>query len=146
MVLGVLERLTFFDGGWYAAITAHGYSYAPDGRQHDVAFFPLYPSVVWCFMRLGLSFTAASLFVSGAAFLAALFITFAWVRRRCDVAAARWTIAMLCCCPLSLFCSAAYSDALFLLVDGFGAARLRCRTVSCRYALGWIGLDRSLPG
>jgi len=112
-----IDDLTSFDGGWYSQIVRHGYTYAP-GAQHDVAFFPLYPAIVWALTRIGISFNTASLLVSNAAFLGALLVAFQWVRRHCGARAARWTVATLCCSPMSLFCSAAYSESLFLLLTG----------------------------
>ena len=110
--------LTAFDGAWYAHIVSEGYNYSPDGHQYDVAFFPLYPALVWLAMRTGASFAVASLAISNVAFLGALFVAFAWMRARASASAARWTVATLCCSPLSLFCSAAYSESLFLLLTG----------------------------
>lgn len=111
------DDLTSFDGAWYFQIVTQGYTYAPDGGQHDIAFFPLYPATVGLLWRAGVPFFAASLFVSNAAFLAALVLAFLWVRRRCGSTAARWCVATLCCCPLSLFASAAYSESLYLLLS-----------------------------
>lgn len=73
---------------------------------------------MWVLTRAGIPFDAGSLLVSNLAFLAALLVTSAWVKRRCGTRAARWTVATLCCCPMSLFCSAAYSESLFLLLSG----------------------------
>lgn len=115
--------LVTFDGAWYARIAHGGYEYAPDGRQHDVAFFPLYPLVVALLMRLSaLPYDVAAPLVSNIAFLGALFVVAAWIRERHDPAAARWCVATLCFLPLSLFASVAYTEGLYLLLTA-GALR-----------------------
>ncbi len=136
--LGGLERLSFFDGGWFASIVTGGYEFAPDGEEHNVAFFPLYPMLVRLTMGSGLSFAAAAVAVSNAAFVGALCVTFAWVRERCDAVAARWTVAMLCCCPLSLYAAVAYSEGLFLLLTALALRAFDARRF--RAAALWIGL------
>ena len=32
-----------WDSSWYLSILQHGYQWAPDGQQHNVAFFPAFP-------------------------------------------------------------------------------------------------------
>ena len=130
--------LTSFDGAWYVRIATDGYSYAPDGGQHNVAFFPLYPAAIWILARTGLGAADAALFISNAAFLAMLFVVFAWIARRAGSLAARWTVATLCCCPLSLFGSAAYSEALYMLLSA--AALLAADSLRFRRAAPWVAL------
>src|SRR5579875_1689138 len=86
--------LTNWDGEWYQRIATVGYEYSPDGRQHDVAFFPLYPLTVAALMRVvPLPFGIAAPLVDNLAFLLALGSLFAWLSRRCDRATARWSVA-----------------------------------------------------
>lgn len=123
-----LGHLASFDGAWFGAIATSGYQYEPDHAAHNIAFFPLYPMAVWLVWRAGVPVDLASLLVSNFAFVAALLVAFVWVRRRCNTATARWTIVTLCCCPLSLFASAGYSESLFLFVSStalLGSERMR---------------------
>lgn len=133
-----VDTLVSFDGAWYAGIAAHGYAYAPDGAQHNVAFFPLYPALIWIFVRARMPVDYAALLVSNLAFLLALFVAFAWVARRAGSVAARWTVATLCCCPLSLFGTAAYSEGPFLLFSG--AALLSADSMRLRWSGLWVAL------
>ncbi len=113
-----------FDGQWYEHVATVGYEYAPDGRQHDVAFFPLYPLAVAALMHVvPLPFTLAGPIVNNVAFLVAMAVVYRWVGERCDVATARWTVATLCIVPVSLYASLAYSEGLFMAMS---AAALYC--------------------
>jgi hypothetical protein len=115
--------LTNWDGEWYERVATIGYEYAPDGKQHDVAFFPLYPLTVALLQRLvRIPFGVAASLVNNVAFLLALIVIFDWVRGRRDAATARWTIATLCLLPVSLFTAVAYSEGLYLFLSA-GAVR-----------------------
>lgn len=113
--LSGFTRLTFFDGAWYASVAQHGYSYVPDGKQYSVAFFPLYAMATWFVTQFGVQPAFAGILINNVAFFAMLLVVFRWVSERCDAPTARWTVAMLCFTPLSLFGSTAYSEGLFTL-------------------------------
>ncbi len=104
-----------WDGAWYGEIVRHGYTFTPDGAQHDVAFFPFFPILVSIVVRAHVPFAIAGMLVANAAFLAMLFVVFAWMQERYDTVRARWVCAVLCLLPMSLFCSIAYAEALFML-------------------------------
>jgi hypothetical protein len=117
------SALTNWDGIWYEHVATVGYEYVPDGRQHDVAFFPLYPLSVAALMRVApIPFAAAAAVVNNVAFFFALLVIYDWLRRICDVTVARWCVAALCVFPTTLFTVVAYSEGLFLLCS---AASLR---------------------
>ncbi len=131
--------LTNWDGIWYEQVATVGYEYAPDGRQHDVAFFPLYPLTVAALMRLvPIPFAIAGAIVNNLAFLLALVVIFDWVRKRRSAGTARWAIATLCVLPTSLFTAVAYSEGLYLLLS---AAALRSFD---RRAYLWAGVAAAL--
>ena len=48
------ELFSHWDGGWYTKIATLGYSYANDGQQHSVAFYPLFPLLIRGLMALGM--------------------------------------------------------------------------------------------
>ncbi len=106
-----------WDGGWYRFIATSGFEFAPDGGQHSVAFFPLYPVVTAIVMRSGAPFAVAGTLVANAAFAGMLAVAFLWTRERAGRTVARWTVAVLCFCPLSMFGSVTYSEALFMLLS-----------------------------
>jgi len=110
------EAFVQFDGTYYRRIATVGYEYARDGGHHAVAFYPLYALIVGVLVRLGIPFAVGAVLVSNAAFAALLPLVFSWARERFGVVVARWAVGVLCFVPLSLFCSVAYAEALFLLL------------------------------
>jgi hypothetical protein len=109
-----------WDGAWYGSIAQHGYGYAHLGAQRDIAYFPLYPLLALPLLRMGMSWPLAGVLVSNVAFLAALVIIYALVRARLSAVTARWTVAVTCACPTSLFASVAYHESTFLFFSALG--------------------------
>ena len=89
------ELFSHWDGKWYTQIANLGYSYANDGQQHSIAFYPLFPLLIRGLMTLGLRADAAGVLINSLAFLAALVLVYFWVEERYDAGAAKWTIAVL---------------------------------------------------
>ena len=110
------ELFSHWDGKWYVEIANLGYSYANDGQQHSVAFYPLFPLLIRGLMTLGMRADAAGVLINSLAFLAALVLVYFWVEERYDAGAAKWTIAVLAWCPFSLFCTVIYTEGLFLFL------------------------------
>ncbi len=106
-----------WDGVWYQQIATSGYEFVNDGRLHSVPFFPLYPSITWAVMKLGLPFGFAGTLVNNLAFLGVLIIVYDWVNERHGIKAARWTVAAASWCPLSLYGTVTYTEGLFLLLS-----------------------------
>ena len=106
-----------WDGEWYEKIVTNGYEYLADGKQHNVAFFPLFPIIVKGIMALGLPFNVAGTLVNNFAFLGALLLVFRWVESSYGSSAARWTVAILAWCPFSLYGTVTYTEGLFLLLS-----------------------------
>ena len=117
-----LDVFYAWDSGWYDSIATFGYEYINDGKQHSVAFFPLFPLLIRILMNFGLSFKVAGLLINNLAFLGALIILYLWVEEYADKSTARWTTAALAWCPYSLFGTVIYTEGLFLL---FTTAALR---------------------
>ena len=110
------ELFSHWDGGWYIKIATLGYSYADDGQQHSVAFYPLFPLLIRGLMILGMRSDAAGVLINSFAFLGALVLIYFWVQDRYDTRTAKWTTAVLAWCPFSLFCTVIYTEGLFLFV------------------------------
>ena len=121
LVLGVLlaggntSALANWDGAWYGSIAQHGYEFAHDGGQHNVAFFPLLPLLATPFVRYGFPWPVVAAVIANVAFLGALLVVYRLATRRYDTITARWCIAFSCVLPPSLFCSVAYPQSLALL-------------------------------
>ncbi len=102
------------DGQWYAQIATAGYWQG----DPSAAFFPLYPLLCAVLMQLGqIPFVFAGLLINNLAFLLALTILYHWVAGRWNPIVAKWTIAAIAWFPLSLYCSLADADGLFLLLN-----------------------------
>jgi len=110
------ELFSHWDGKWYTQIATLGYTYADDGQQHSVAFYPLFPLLIRGLMTLGMRADAAGVLINSFAFLGALVIVYFWVEQRYDTGAAKWTTAVLAWCPFSLFCTVIYTEGLFLFL------------------------------
>lgn len=110
------ELFSHWDGKWYTQIANLGYSYANDGQQHSVAFYPLFPLLIRGLMTLGMRADAAGVLINSLAFLGALVLVYFWVEERYDAGAAKWTTAVLTWCPFSLFCTVIYTEGLFLFL------------------------------
>jgi len=117
-----LELFTHWDSAWFKQIITQGYDYAPDGKMHNIAFFPVFPLVVRAVMSLGFSVEIAGLLVNNLALLGAMILLYRWVEERHGDSAARWATAVMAWCPFSLFGTVIYSEGLFLL---FSTAALR---------------------
>ncbi|MEA5503511.1 mannosyltransferase family protein [Halotia wernerae UHCC 0503] len=104
-----------WDSEWYRKIVAYGYEYINDGKQHSIAFFPLFPLLIRAVMTFGLSFEVAGTLLNNLAFLAALIVLYFWVEERNGKSAARWTTAILAWCPYSIYGTVIYTEGLFLL-------------------------------
>lgn len=110
------ESFANWDGDWYRKIVTSGYEYANDGKQHNIAFFPLFPLITRAVMSLGLPYAAAGSIVNSLALLGALIIVYFWVKKRHGIAAARWSTVVLAWCPFSLFSTVTYSEGVFLFL------------------------------
>jgi Gpi18-like mannosyltransferase len=110
--LGVFDA---WDSVHYRAIATEGYEFVDDGKQHNLAFFPLFPASIFIFMKLGFSFEIAGLIINNLAFLGTLYFLYGWLKKQCNITIANWTIAVMAFCPMSLFTGVIYTEGLYLL-------------------------------
>jgi Gpi18-like mannosyltransferase len=107
-----------FDG-WdtvhFRAIALSGYSYI--NGKGNIVFFPMYPLLIRGLMSLGLSFEVAGVLISNFAFVGALCLLYTWVRDNSSEHTARWTIAIACLFPTSIFATTIYTEGLYLLLS-----------------------------
>jgi len=114
----LLASLTSWDGVYYLGIAADGYRAGPvNGPYPNVVFFPLYPVVVRAAaVPLGGDVPLAGVLVANAAGFAALFLTYAFARRRLSSEAALLAATFVALQPGAVAFAMAYSDSLFLLL------------------------------
>jgi Gpi18-like mannosyltransferase len=106
-----------WDSVHYRAIVTSGYEFVDDGKQHNLAFFPLFPLCIWALMRLGLSFEMAGTLVNNLAFGAALYFIYFWVKEQCGIKAAQWATAVVSWCPMAMFTGVIYTEGLYLFLS-----------------------------
>ena len=106
-----------WDSVHYRAIATSGYEFANDGKQHNLAFFPLFPLLIWVFMKLGLPFEVVGMLINNLAFFAALYYIYFWIDENYGTKEARWTTAVVAWCPLSMFGTVIYTEGLYLLLS-----------------------------
>ena len=111
------EVFNGWDSGHYQHIAVNGYEYADDGREHNVAFFPLFPLMVRAMMSLGLSFDIAGTLINNGAFLIALYCVYSFVKQYCSRNQAEWTTAVLAFSPGSMFAGVIYTEGLYLALS-----------------------------
>jgi hypothetical protein len=104
-----------WDGYWYRKIATEGYDYLNDGKQHSIAFFPLYPLLCRLLSLSGLSFEAAGVLLNSFAFLGALFVIYKWIEKDYDPKTAKVVILLMVWCPYSLYGTVVYTEGVFLL-------------------------------
>lgn len=106
-----------WDGSWYLSIVEHGYYAGSFNQQVNVAFFPLFPSLVWLVSKVTLMPPVwAGILVSSASFAAALVVLHHFVRRFFNARTARWTLLLVAFNPFSLYFGMMYTESLFLLL------------------------------
>ncbi|ARV61400.1 hypothetical protein BZZ01_24735 [Nostocales cyanobacterium HT-58-2] len=106
-----------WDSVHYRAIATSGYEFANDGKQHNLAFFPLFPLTIRVLISLGIPFEVAGTLINNLAFFAALYCIYFWVEENYGKKEARWTTFVVAWCPLSMFGSVIYTEGLYLLLS-----------------------------
>jgi Mannosyltransferase (PIG-V) len=129
-----------WDGTWFQLIAESGYGAHPSAP----AFFPLYPLTEWALAPLFGGALYAGLVVSLVASFAASYLLIRLTRHELGDVVARRAVLYVAICPMALFLSAAYSEALFLALTlgAFWAARRGCFLQAGIYG-GLAALTRS---
>jgi hypothetical protein len=115
-----LEALgTRGDGNWYLGIARHGYERRPfdDSTQHNWAFFPLYPLMLWGLATVTGEFVLTGMVLSSFLFLLALILMHKTVTAfGYDNGLADRAVFYLAAFPTSYFFSLPMTESLFLLL------------------------------
>jgi hypothetical protein len=110
-----VEGWSRWDALHYQSIASSGYTFHGD-RFPTIAFFPLYPMLSRALGYVVGDFQIATLIVSNGAFLAALLLLQRLLRMDFGDEIAERTVLLLMIFPTAFFWSAAYSEALALLL------------------------------
>jgi hypothetical protein len=119
-----------YDSGWYFGIASQGYAYVEGGRS-NLAFFPLYPTLMGGFGRLlgghQADFYFAGIVISWVAFALAMVALYRLALLDMPAAQAIRAVKYAAIFPAAYFFGVVYSEALFLLclVGAALAARQR---------------------
>jgi Gpi18-like mannosyltransferase len=106
-----------WDAVHYRNIATSGYEYINDGKQHNLAFFPLFPLSIWALMKLGLPFELAGMLVNNLAFLAAIYLLYLWLKEHSSIRVAQWVTVAIAWCPMSMFTAIIYTEGLYLCLS-----------------------------
>lgn len=110
-----------YDAVWYFNIVQHGYSY-PGNPASNVAFFPLYPILIWLGEHLLRPFFGpesllfASMAISWMAFAAAAVALYRLTLDRFGSQVAMVAVVLLSIFPFGVFFGAPYTESLYLLL------------------------------
>jgi hypothetical protein len=125
-----IESMVHWDGGYFFRIAQSGYSYTP-GKPSLIHFFPFYPMIGWCVMKLtGWSSQVALVIVSHVCFAAALYFLGRYLKRRYGAEQERACAAAILCLsfvPAGLFFHMCYTESLFLLLCIMELYLIECR-------------------
>ena len=112
------DRFARWDSGWYQGIASGGYKYV-EGRQNNLAFFPVYPKLMGALGRvLGgaqQDFYFAGILISWLAFVAAMPLLYRLARFDLPHEQATRVTIYAAVFPSAYFFGVVYSEALFLL-------------------------------
>jgi hypothetical protein len=118
----IVDLFVRWDSGWFLSIIQNGYSYVP-GKPSNVAFFPLYPSLVKIFSFGFADVRIPGIVLSNVALLLAMIYLFRLVKldyQNTKIPLNSVVFALIF--PASFFFSIFYSESLFLFL-----------TVACFY-------------
>ncbi len=113
-ILGIFHA---WDSRHYHAIATAGYEFVDDSKQHNLAFFPLFPFSIWMLMKLGISFELAGILINNLAFLGALYYLYFWMKDNYNTRVAQWVTTVFSLCPLSMFTTVIYTEGLYLFLS-----------------------------
>jgi hypothetical protein len=118
----LVDNYRFFDASWYQRIATEGY------ELKSTAFFPLYPLAMKAVQAVtGLRFLTAGVLFSHACFVLLLYAFLRLALVDLDERRARWAVLFLALFPTSYYFSAAYTEALFVLLSVLALYGMRTR-------------------
>lgn len=110
-VVALFSSWEHWDAVHYVSIAQFGYQ-----NRDDLAFFPLFPMLIWPFGRLTGNYLLPATLISNFALLGSLFLLYQMATEIGGELVGRRTLLYLCLFPTAFFFFAAYNESLFLLL------------------------------
>ena len=137
---------THWDGHHYIGLIENWYVNEGDSRFH-IVFFPLYPAIGRAIHLLtGLSATAVAYLVSNAAFIAAGVLMYRVAEMGQGGAGALRATLLFMFSPLTVFCSAPYTESVFILATLAGVYMARRRHFFWAVLFGALSANARMCG
>lgn len=138
------ESLLRWDASHYINIAVNGYNYLPDGKTHNIGFFPLYPLLIKVIANfLGVSPAMVGLVLSNVFFLMALLLLYRYTEKYHPDADTHLAILLMAFHPFGVFYSSVYNESLFLFLCVFAFSMFRAgKMITSSSALSLLGLTR----
>lgn len=115
--LNLIDLRVHWDSFWYLKIANQGYEYVP-GKMTSIAFFPLYPSLIWLVSKLPLITPAlAGWIISTLALVIGMIFFYKLVKQFHPDIDPNEVIILLLIFPTSFFLTAVYTESLFLALS-----------------------------
>jgi Mannosyltransferase (PIG-V) len=110
-VVALFSSWEHWDAARYVSIAQFGYQ-----NRYDLAFFPLFPLLIWPLGHLSGNYLLPATLISNFALLGALFLLYQMATEAGGEQVGRRTLLYLCIFPTAFFFFAAYNESLFLLL------------------------------
>lgn len=115
--LDLVNLRMHWDSFWYLKIAEEGYEYIP-GKLSSIAFFPLYPSLIWVGSKIPLITPAlAGWIISTIALFVAMIFFYKLVKQFYPDIDPIEPIILLLIFPTAFFLTAVYTESLFLALS-----------------------------
>jgi hypothetical protein len=127
-----------WDARWYVRVAAGGYHFSDPFHWSTVAFFPLYPLLIYAVAFLPLSRKMLAILIANICFFIAIYVLHRLVRREFNREIASRTLLYISTFPTAIFFFAGYSESTFLLFSVLAMGAMRKR--AWLWAALWSGL------
>ena len=124
------EVFSAWDSGLYQQIAINSYDTSDTEPGSNVAFFPLFPLLIRLGTVVGFPSNLVGIIINNTAFIVTLFVVYIWLKKTNDDVAARWVVAILAWCPLSIFGTVIYTEGCLLYTSPSPRDRTRSRMPS----------------
>ena len=114
--LDLINLRVHWDSFWYLKIATEGYKYIP-GQMSSIAFFPLYPSLIWAVSQASISPALAGWVISTIALGVGLIFLFKLVKKFHPEIDPISPITYLLIFPTAFFLNSVYTESLFLALS-----------------------------